>query len=468
MASPASVLSKTLQSISRSRIRELDSRRSPYETSKRHLLDEADQATDQRERLASLLSAFDRLNPNPYSASPFDNVERWLAQSRYDASIPLSKLATFESQIRAKLDVQSRKLDMAHLYSRLLTEWMGQPSPDTSLSPPDDLDSTSFEVVERQRQRLSQLVEQFDYVVFTPLKTSGAAIRGFLNPLFADDKSKAALEALRSTVASETSDLWRKIEPFNDESLKNCIKGLLREDLLSDEKRATLNDFLVSDVSKTEIADVLNMRFSALQQWHWDAGTGGIPVMPRAGLNGKYRIWADDDILQMLFVQYIDVKMCNILKCALTSFMSDVYVRDVDGHQTPSPRNLLRREYFFGPSWSQSSVEEERKSTYLDTFFLSHLPGSETSLGDGGQLYDDDNDDDDGSDGDKTSPKRSNIKQMLLRQLTSDMLIHRLRGVTYKSEATADNGVALVQTDLQCQSSCSQIVHLGITIFNTD
>lgn len=121
MASPTSVLSKTLQSITLTKIRELESRRNSYETRKHTFLDKANASTDQRDRLASLIEAFKELYPGAAKDGALANTERWLTQSRYDASIPASKLASFDQQIRAKLDIQSRKLDMAHLYSRLLT-----------------------------------------------------------------------------------------------------------------------------------------------------------------------------------------------------------------------------------------------------------------------------------------------------------------------------------------------------------
>ena len=121
MASPTSVLSKTLQSITLTKIRELESRRNSYETRKRSFLDKADASDDQRDRLERLIEAFKELYPGAAKDGSLANIERWLTQSRYDASIPVSKLASFDEQLRGKLDIQSRKLDMAHLYSRLLT-----------------------------------------------------------------------------------------------------------------------------------------------------------------------------------------------------------------------------------------------------------------------------------------------------------------------------------------------------------
>ena len=320
----------------------------------------------------------------------------------------------------------------------------------------DDPDNDSFELVERQRQRLSELVDKFESVVFTPLETDEAEISSFLDKLFPDEDSQKELEKLRKKIADVSAKFMAETAPFNEESLTSCIKGLLTEDILSDEKQAILRDFLESDIAKSEIADVLNMRFSDIKEWHWDAGTDGIRVMPRRGLNGKYRVWADDDILQMIFVQYIGIRLCNLLKPALKSFMEVVCSRDLEGHMAPSSDdNERRRFYLNNRSRPPTSIEDRRKSDYFSKFFLSQLPATETSLFDGDNKYDDDDDDDTDSDnshiGDvTTSPqKRSGIKQQLLRHLTAELIVHRLRNVTHDTQGGPGNGVALVQTDLQ-------------------
>ena len=47
---------------------------------------------------------------------------------------------------------------------------------------------------------------------------------------------------------------------FDDFTLKWVIQGLLRSDLVTDEKRKVLEDFLNNKVVLAEIADILNMR----------------------------------------------------------------------------------------------------------------------------------------------------------------------------------------------------------------
>ncbi|KAJ9149294.1 reverse transcriptase [Pleurostoma richardsiae] len=462
MASATSVLSKTLQSITLTKIKELEKQRNSYETRKREVLAKAASCEDPRDRVTCLLDGVWELCPAAYRDPNVGNMERWLQQSRYDASIPVSTLDSFDSKLRKKLDTQSHKLSLADLYSRLLTEWMDPPSSfssgkDTPSS--DDASGDTFEMVERQKERLAGLVDKFESVVFEPYQTSESDISSFLDDLFPDDDAKKVLTTLRKRIARESKALMAESTPFNEESLARCIRGLLTEDLLSDEKQAILRDFLGNSVALGEIADVLNMRFTDLRQWQWDAGEEGIRVMPRQQLNGKYRIWADDDMLQMVFVQYIGIRLCNLLKSALKDFISDRSIWTWSQgamESTPTQRDMDRRQYFTGVSLkplSKKVVETERKNRYLDDFFLSQLPDGETSLYEGGNGGYDGDDDDEGFDEWKrpagTHQKGPSIKQRLLRQLTSDMLIHRLRSVTYGKPLDSGKGVAILQTDLQ-------------------
>lgn len=340
---------------------------------------------------------------------------------------------------------------------------MDQPDLEPSPVSVDDLgDDDSFEMIERQRQRLSELVDKFESVVFEPLETDEAEIRRFLDRLFADDESQNALKKLRKTIAEDSARFMAEKAPFTLESVTSCIKGLLTEDILSDEKQSILRDFLDNDAAKCEIADVLNMRFADLKHWHWNAGKDGIRVMPRRGLNGKYRVWADDDILQMIFVQYIGVKLCNILKPALKDLMWAFCPPGEFGiDRLPDPTERDRRRYYVGQHFLPIRVTDWRERVYFNTFLLAQLPGTESSLfkglqydGDGGGdgiHEDDDNDGDyDGKDAsDGVQRKPSGIKQRLLRHLTTELIIHRLTGVTYDTRDSPGGSVALIQTDLQ-------------------
>ncbi|KAK6834917.1 hypothetical protein PG987_009611 [Apiospora arundinis] len=112
MTPPASVLSRTLQSISITKIREIEKQQARYEKAKQDILTKADQfPNDPRKRIAALLQGLNDVYPEPLHDNKVKNIKHWLQQARYDASVPADMLKGWEELLRSKLEVQSRNLD---------------------------------------------------------------------------------------------------------------------------------------------------------------------------------------------------------------------------------------------------------------------------------------------------------------------------------------------------------------------
>ncbi|KAI0472230.1 hypothetical protein F4859DRAFT_504899 [Xylaria cf. heliscus] len=446
MAQPSAVLSQTMQSISLTKIRELEKQRDRYESRKNEVLAAAEKHPDSiRERITELLRGVKNLcEPELAQDTRVLNIDVWLQQSAYDTSIPLQMLQSYEALLRSKLEVQSRKLGMGQLWSRLVTEWMNSTTPISEAPGSDD----NSDEAGRQEKRLKELCEKFEKVVFTPLETDEARIEQYIQGLFSGDEGSKALKSLKSRIARHEKDFFGNKEPFNRDVLGWCINGLLAEDLLSDEKQTILREFLENPVVLKEIADVLNMRFADFDNWSWDAGEQGIPVLPRPQLNGKYRIWMDEDVLQAIFIHYVGIKNCVGLKHALSRFLSSQDTNKKDGAwswragQNASSSERVRYEYFTGVRFSShTAVDETRSVLYRSHFFLSQLPVSETTIGQNKSYVNDGNveDDDEGGGDNQKSPEHVNVKQKLLRTLATEAIIHR----TLHGEA------AVIQSDLQ-------------------
>jgi hypothetical protein len=192
-------------------------------------------------------------------------------------------LMKFEKELRSRLDIKSRKLELADLYSRLLIEWIESPNmgdAEFSILESTSLDD-SFEVVQTvQKERLQQLREKFEQVVFEPLETSETEIHNYLHSLFKGDAGERAFKQLRGRVSKMGKYMLAESQPFDLQNLKWCIKALLKNELLNDEKKTSLREFLQDEAVLNEIRDVLNMRYADLQNWSWSLGTEGIPVIP--------------------------------------------------------------------------------------------------------------------------------------------------------------------------------------------
>lgn len=102
------------------------------------------------------------------------------------------------------------------------------------------------------------------------------------------DHGARTLEILRREVSDLGKHMLEDTFRIDEQVLTWCIKGLLKNDLLNDEKKASLNDFLKDDAVLAEIKDVLNMRLRDLKEWEWDLPERGMPVVPRQSLNGKW------------------------------------------------------------------------------------------------------------------------------------------------------------------------------------
>ncbi|BCR89969.1 uncharacterized protein ACHE_51167A [Aspergillus chevalieri] len=461
----SALLSQTILSLTESKIRELEKQRNAYEARKTDILQNSKRSPDIHERIHLLLSAVDELQPELTQDPAVTNIRRYLQQAQYDSSIPKEKLEGFEKCLVEKLNMRSAKLAMADLYSRLLMEWVDPPVPSDKKANADvnvDIDESSPSIGEldlladeRQKQGLKKLCDTFEAAVFTPVDTNEGDIHAFLNKLFPGEKGAKSLGDLRKEIRKETTEQWEQDEPFNVTTLSACIRGLAMEDLLSEERQVMLKSFLSNELALNEIADVLNFRYADLKNWGWHAGEGGIPVLPRPQWNGRYRIWMDEDVLQTIFVQYIGVKLCNRLKKVLRWFVetSDLWRWSTRPQMTE--REGLRREYYLGSRRLSGGVTGQRRSEFINTYFLSRLPATQETLIERGGAYDDDDDDDDGDDGDdddsdddddETSPREDerNIKQKLLRKLATETLLHRqLYG-----------GAAVVQSDLKWYGTC--------------
>lgn len=107
-----------------------------------------------------------------------------------------------------------------------------------------------------------------------PLEMDEVEIDTYLSSLFDDDHATRLLEDVRRANVSFAHDLKERVSPFNQWVLKQCIEALLSNNLLNDDAKAALSKFTTNDIVLDEIADVLNLRFSDLDDWSWLADEG--------------------------------------------------------------------------------------------------------------------------------------------------------------------------------------------------
>ncbi|KAJ5833800.1 reverse transcriptase [Penicillium riverlandense] len=453
-------LPQTLKSITATKITELAKQRALFDERKNEILSAANAASDLRTRAHALLDGLSGLKGYPKDALDKDdmdldvdssdddsdsetgdvyspgmgqlhhadhtNIRRFLLQGLYDASISEATIREWIAQLENELRYLELKHEHADFYSKLVTEWLVHLDQRTTLQTADDTDeaasnksATSFENIGRAEMHEQRAT--WESLVFSPATSVNyVKIRDYLDNLFTKTKlSREALKLLRESIQKFGTELAAKQEWLDVNELTWVSKALMKTDLLSNEKTTLLKEFMRNKEVLQEVADVLNMRLASLESWKWDEE--GIPVEMRRQLNGKYRVFMDEDLLDSLLLQYLGTTWAVKLRQVFENFLhSHAWLEmreDIPAEYTK------RRKYFLGPRAAPGlqTVNELRKQTYEKEYFMSQLP---TSTGEGARKYDDD------------GPQTKNAlqtKHSLLHLLITESVIHK----TQRGEFTA-------------------------------
>ena len=396
-----SVFSDTLQEITNTKLDELSKRRGAFEEARSDTLSSIHSKSDAVERLALLVDGVKKcfaiklnkegrvvMNQTKHRRleAKLKNLDRFLAQARHDPSVSAKALGDWERSLLSYLDTQSLRYQYASLYGELVTEWLSKPGnekKDKSTHHASDADDEEGETVETFEDvgSAAKLKSRADWesTVFEPANIDVDTLLRYLESLLGCGNSSEegesrnqkyqALQRLRKRVEGFEASLSRP-DQFNQSNLKWAIQGLLSSDLLGNEKRAVLKDFMESPPILSEIADVLNMRMSALESWTW--GPAGVPVEQRRKISGVFSIHMHEDLLQAIFLQYIGLKWSVFFRSIFTT------IRCTEGVSTPLNKDLpvldkRRLEYYLGPIQSRRSLQRERQRIYNEDFFVAKL-----------------------------------------------------------------------------------------------
>lgn len=261
------------------------------------------------------------------------------------------------------------------LYGRLVTEWLS--SEKSALDEGNPESGDSYEELPGTKKLEART--EWEKVVFESPDVDRQALLDYLNLLFGshqedkeadtDSEVAMAINELRREVASFESDL-NNAQHFSVQNLHWVIRGLEASDLLSNEKREVLKDFLGNRIILGEIADVLNMRMATLNRWSWG---DHVPLEERRNVNGGYTIQMHEDLLQAIFLHYIGVKWSVFFKTSFISFRRRAWKKN----EVNIPKiDRLRREYYTQESLykeANSSLQKKRRRIHKKAYFFNQL-----------------------------------------------------------------------------------------------
>lgn len=431
MASAA--LPETLRSVTSTKITELKKQRDQYETTKKNLLRDAKLVTDELERTHVLLrgacrqagikfvddesSDSDGSDVN-YSTSSASRTRRnqqlFLQQARKDPALARDLVQEIQNDLLQELELKSVQHGHAQFFSELVTEWLSSSTTSSPNQPSTtSLDDSSYESI--GRQEMHEQRAQWESIVFSEAEVDQDKIKEYLNQLFKSEKAvKSAYEDIENSTKSFSDNLWYTKEFFNTSNLETTIEGTLQTDILSEEKGIILKSFQNNKEVLQEVADVLNMRYASLDAWNWSTVNGAITVHQRKQLNGKYRVFMDEEVLDAILLHAVGMKFAVHFKACLTKFF-DSFAWKTAARNLPKI-DRERREYFLGSdkgSDSAATVQAKRRQQYKLDYFLTQLPITEAE---GIRGYGDE-------DGDESRSQRKTpveTKQSLLHLLTTE------------------------------------------------
>ncbi|RVD88226.1 uncharacterized protein DFL_002420 [Arthrobotrys flagrans] len=409
-------LSETLHAVTRIKLDQLAKQAGSYEFAKRTLLRNVDDELDSRKRIRLLVDGAENLptmtslKGNPIL--PLHDVRRFTLQSERDPSVSESFLEDYEKMIRDELDVQSNKYSFAMLYGQLVNEWIS-----AGKNGNGDGNEAGADWIPVGREEMHKERATWEGYVFTEKKVDTKAIKAYLEELFSNSPStgvRLAFEDLRVRIRN-LQENWNN-SPFDVETVSSTIKTLLRADVINDKKKSTLKEFLGNDLVLKEIADVLNMRMASRKSFTCE----GVSVIEqRKQLNGRYRFYPDEDLLQTIFLQYTGLRWATQWRSDLKRFVTSYNaLKPAPGSITKE--QLQDRNLKLGISSPDTrTLEKYLADHWMNEIFLDQLPENMFEQRGG---YDSD-----AEEGDTRSSPLA-VVQKLLRIVQSEIIIRRRLG----------------------------------------
>jgi hypothetical protein len=272
---------------------------------------------DTVQRVIHLLEDIKKLDPNMEDDDDLAIISRYVEEAQDNQSVSESKVLRFEEQLWTKLNKHLNRLEISLLHVELMREVMN--GGDTvgskaSSSTNTVIDDDDFEVVEH---RLDEVLEAFEKETFTSRHVDVEAIEAFLSSLF-DACNKHDLEELRFNI-EEFGDIMADGMELDQDFLTWAIMDLLKTNLVSTQKKQTLESYVQSPIAMRELLSVINMK--SIRNWEYKDAEKGLSVTARLNTDGQYHITVEEDLIDLIFLHCVGLRWSMNLKSCLLSFV---------------------------------------------------------------------------------------------------------------------------------------------------
>lgn len=412
--------SSTLKHVTKRKLNNLAIQFTQYEKSYDIILGNAYQEKGALSSLGTLLQGIEHFSlENSVSESsasrvPLSTIQQIFNQAKNDPNISASTINRWKLELEGSLKAIREQYRYAELIGRLVSEWAEQsttPSIETETEGAitEHFESIGFgEMHEQQRQ--------WESFAFSRKETDPESIKSYLDGIFEPSKLRPA--EISSNRMSSFEKLFKDISSFGNDSqmltispsdVRWCIEGILRQDLYSGHLRQGLKDMLQQYSLLQEMADVLNQDLGLLEEWKWE--NEPLDLHMRRAVNGKYRVYMNEEYHQAILLHFVGSKWSSHLKACFQNFFNEAWTHS---SQRPMSRDAKRRRStMFGSSHrteSKFTVNHKRKIDYKEKYWLAQLQSSGHSVNTSYDFSED-------------SYNNTNTKQEILRLVTTEMLV---------------------------------------------
>ncbi|KZM25742.1 uncharacterized protein EKO05_0006074 [Ascochyta rabiei] len=296
------------------------------------------------ERVAALVKDIQQFDSHLENDDDLTIMARYVEQTENENCISNEKLQKFEEQLLEKLHKQTTRFEATSLHLDLMREAMNadhavasSPTKHEHVSSALDDD---FEVVENG---LEELLETFEAETFTVKNVDVEILESYLAHLMEGDGSSHALSKLRESMHQYGNDLLEGISEIEEDELEWCIMDLLKNDLISNEKKKTLEGYMQNSFAIKELLGAINLK--SIRHWNWTNVDKGLPVTARQDADGQHHITVEEDLGDMLFLHCTAIGWAQKLKSCLSDYAKYHSLLD---RRDICPEKQKEREFFLG------------------------------------------------------------------------------------------------------------------------
>ncbi|KAF2994418.1 hypothetical protein E8E13_003537 [Curvularia kusanoi] len=332
-----------LKEVSELKVRELKQLREDFKN--RYGIDEPRPTTSTlQDRIATLVKDIQKYDSYLENENDLTIISGYVEETKNDGCISEQKLLKFEQQILEKLTKRLHRYDATILHLQLMDAAMSAKDAAKASVPAlgaDPLSDDDFEVVDT---RLEGHREKFEAEAFTAKNVDVRAFERYLTEVLDQDVPLPQLRILRNSMGRYGDELLEGEADIEEDDLEWCIMDILKNDLISDDRRKVLESYLQNQVAMRELVSVLNMR--TVRDWNWKSADKGLPVVVRQDCERRYHIVIEEDLVDMLYLHCTALGWADKLKKQLSRF---IRFPPSDEARTITPEDSKERAFFLDP-----------------------------------------------------------------------------------------------------------------------